>query len=94
MFWLRNKKLLSWSMKILLFLVACTFILLYDSPLKLDKAVAVWAALTGLVIIGGVFLMAPLKLRGQPFLNRWYRAAYRAGWPFCALPGACLSARQ
>ena len=89
MFRLKHKKLLSRGVN-LLFALLLGVMVLEGLVLKPGGVVIAWTILIGLVIVGGMGLVIPLEIEAQDQANRWYRAAYRAVWPFSALPGALI----
>lgn len=86
---LKHKDLLSRGLN-LLFSLAIVVLGLEELVFKPGKTVVMWTMLAFLVSGGAVFFALPLELRGPQLVNRWYRAAYWAAWPSCALAGALI----
>ena len=87
MFRLKHKNLLLRGLN-LLFSLVIVVAGLEKFVFKPGKTVEIWTILAFLVIGGALFFALPLELREQQLVNRWYRAAYWAAWPFCELAGA------
>ena len=89
MFQVKHNKLLSRGLSLLVSL-AIVVMLLEEYVFMSDKTVVMWTMIVCLVIMGAVLFALPFEFREQQPVNRWYRAAYRAVWPFSALPGALI----
>jgi hypothetical protein len=70
----------------LLFLVAAGLLPHFDS--QPDKTVFGWMLSIALLIVGGNFWVFPLESRDWEPINRWQRAAHRAGGILCKIIGS------